>query len=160
MLPVLLPLLKNWKLFAMIGALVAIVSTIGFAYWHYTGLLDEVTELQVATKTLELEKEIQKGHIIEQAKALKKWQLAQIAMEKRIQEQARITKEAKQETRRLNALFAKHDFGRLAARKPGLIEKRINRGTANLFGVLGCETGRITDCQHSTTESTTESTRP
>ncbi len=53
-----------------------------------------------------------------------------------------IQRDANAETRRLNDLFAKHDIGRLALAKPGQIERIVNSGTADVFGVLMDETAR------------------
>jgi hypothetical protein len=150
MLPLLLPMVaKNWKLFAIIGVFLAVAGVVGLAYWHYTGLIDEVAELKVSTATLEIEKEIQQGHIAQQGQAIASFQENEVRIQAKIKELAQISREAKGETRRLNALFSKHNFGKLAARKPGLIEKRVNRGTANVFRVLRCETGNVADCPNS-----------
>lgn len=147
MLPLLIPMVaKNWKLFAIAGAVVVLLGIVGGAYWHYTGLLDEVAELKVSTATLEIEKEIQAGHIAQQGEALVAFKENEERIQKKINELAAVATEAKKETRRLNALFSKHDFGKLAARKPGLIQKRVNRGTTSVLRLLGCETGRTSDC--------------
>lgn len=151
--------MKNWKLFAMIGALIAILSVIGLAYWHYTGLIDEVAELKVSTATLELEKEIQAGHIAQLGEGIQAFKENEKRIQEQIKQLAKNATTARKETRRLNALFSKHDFGRLASAKPGLIQKRINAGTANVLRLLGCETGRTSDCRDTKAERKTEPTR-
>lgn len=153
MLPFLIPMVaKNWKLFAIIGAVVVLLGIIGGAYWHYTGLLDEVSELKTQTATLELEKEIQAGQITQQRDGLLAFKKNEERIQKQINELAEQATAARKETRRLNALFSKHDFGRLAAAKPGLIQKRVNAGTSNVLRLLGCESGRASDCRDTKTD--------
>ena len=150
MLPLLLPMVaKNWKLFAIVGAVVVLLGIVGGFYWHYTGLLDEVSSLKTTAATLELEKEIQAGHITQLGKGIEAFKENEERIQKRITELAKATTEAKKETRRLNAIFGKHDLNRLATAKPGLMEKRFNSGTLDVFRLLGCETGRATDCRDS-----------
>lgn len=49
--------------------------------------------------------------------------------------------EASQEARELNRLLAKHDLTELTKRKPGLLERRANRATAESLRLLECATG-------------------
>ena len=44
-----------------------------------------------------------------------------------------VQRDANKETRRLNGIFSKHDMERLASRRPGLIELRVNDGTAGIL---------------------------
>jgi hypothetical protein len=147
MLPLLLPMVaKNWKLFAILGALIAVISMVGLAYWHYTGLIDEVSTLKTRAATLELEKEIQAGHITQLGEGIEAFKENEERIQKKINELATVATEAKKETRRLNALFSKHDLSRLAAAKPGLMEKRFNSGTVTVLRLLECETGNASKC--------------
>lgn len=49
---------------------------------------------------------------------------------------------ATKENNRLNKLFREHDLTKLATEKPGLIEKRINDATKNIFNELESITTR------------------
>jgi hypothetical protein len=143
---------KNWKLFAIIGAVVVLLGIVGGAYWHYTGLLDEVSELKTQAATLELEKEIQAGHITQLGAGLEAFKENEKRIQRKINELAKVATDAKKETRRLNEIFGKHDLNKLAAAKPGLMEKRFNSGTTNVLRLLECETGRLTECRDSPAE--------
>jgi hypothetical protein len=66
----------------------------------------------------------------------KEWQATLLAMQKRLEELANVERKAEAEKRRLATLFSEHDLTRLAAAKPGLIEHRINAGTAALYWML------------------------
>jgi hypothetical protein len=58
----------------------------------------------------------------------------------RLQERLREVEEkaiaANEEKRRLNDLFNDHDLTKLTLAKPGLIERRINSGTSDVWSVL------------------------
>lgn len=140
MIPMIPVLLKNWRLMALIAGLVAIVSVVGVAYWHYTGLLDTIEELKVSNTQLELSVELQGTHITQQKEALDSWAKSQEDLKKKYQELAKQALEASKETRRLHDIFSKHDLGKLASKKPGLIQKRVNSGTLKLFRMFECET--------------------
>ena len=140
MVPMIPILIKNWRLIAIIVGLVAIVSVVGVAYWHYTGLLSTIEELKVSNAELGLSVQIQETHITQQKEALATWAKSQEDLKKKYQELSRMAQEASKETRRLHDIFSKHDLGKLASKKPGLIQNRVNSGTVNLFRMFECET--------------------
>jgi hypothetical protein len=51
--------------------------------------------------------------------------------------------EIENENKRYLSIFARHDLARLASAKPGLIETRINKGTANVFKSIEDDTAII-----------------
>ena len=90
--------------------------------------------------------------------AIDEWEFAQHKLLKTIEELKKVSLESKHETRKLTDVFSKHNLGKLAARKPTLIEKRINRGTADALRMLECATGathRSCDTKDKNTESKT-----
>ena len=51
--------------------------------------------------------------------------------------------EIEAENKRYLSIFARHDLAKLAVAKPGLIETRINRGTASVFKSIEDDTTDI-----------------
>jgi hypothetical protein len=115
--------------------------TIFLAWRHYAGLLDETNVLRVNASKLEQAVDSQTQTINAQQKALAEWKANQEKMASLIEESLRVSKNADQELRRLNALFIDHDLGLLAAKKPGLLQTRINAGTDNARRLLECASG-------------------
>lgn len=70
--------------------------------------------------------------------ALLQWQAAAQRHQADLDALRVVQERAAAETRRLNKLFAKHSLGRLALAKPGLVEARVNRGTARMLELLQC----------------------
>ena len=68
--------------------------------------------------------------------AVAAWKESADELNRRIDEMAKVQLEATAQTRKLNDLFAKHDLQALAAAKPGLVERRVNAGTAAVLRML------------------------
>lgn len=122
-----------------IGKLIAVgvaVAVVYFGYKFVDGLVQDKANLQATV--------VQKDAIISGQKATIKDLIAQNAKfaenEKHIIESvqilAEVQKESTSETRRLNNIFAKHDFDRLLFNRPGMVETRVNNGTDDAFGLL------------------------
>lgn len=114
--------------------------TLLLGYRHYTGLLDTVSTLRTNNAQLQDAYETQKQTIGQMDEAITDWQQAQNSLKARVEELSVVAQEAKTEARQLDALFAEHDLGRLAREKPGLIERRVNRGTRDSLSLLECAT--------------------
>lgn len=123
-----------------LGAL-AVVTTIGLGYRHYTNLVDTVTVLSENNARLGIAVELQDNTITEQGEAIGEWSTAQDTMVERVEELASVATEAANETRRLNDIFSRHDLTDLARRRPGMVEPRINRATATALRLLECASG-------------------
>lgn len=145
-IPVALGLLKNWKLIGIVAGLSLILLGIWAGYAHYQGLVLKVEELTKENAAVKMSIEIQGAYQDQQRSALQEWKKAQDELIINYQRLSKVATEARQETGRLNDLFAKHNFSLLAAKKPGLIERRVNTGTANVFRLLECETGNGPSC--------------
>lgn len=151
MIPVLaMGLFKNWKLIAGGALLLAFLTLVGVSYFHYTGLLSSVESLAVKNSQLETKVGMQKEEILAHERAIDKWVEAQKELQERLQKLQLVAENATKESRRLNEIFSKHDLGNLAKKKPGLIQSRLNAGTANLFRMFKCETGRDYPCKDNT----------
>ena len=128
-----------------IGIKLAILGVVALAiggfYLHYLSVksdrdaaLAQVGALQVASK-------VQKKTIKNQEKAIENWAKAQKQMQQTLNELARNQVAATKTIRRLNDVLAKHDLHALSLAKPGLIERRINRGTSGINRMFEQATG-------------------
>lgn len=119
-------------------AVPVILGIVSLGYRHYTGLVEDKANLtadvaslteevgQLSVDKTELEGALHRNEIIRQEQ------------EADIQELALSASSAQREARRLNDIFAEHDLTRLSLAKPGLIERRINGGTARVGRMLEC----------------------
>lgn len=117
---------------------VGIVTMITLGYFHYTGLVADNARLEADNAKLLLAAEVNEGTISAQASALTEWELKADELEVDLIQQSAARSRAESEVRRLNGIFAEHDLTRLAIAKPGLIERRINSGTARIGRLLEC----------------------
>jgi len=110
-------------------AALAIVSVVGVGYAHYRNVLAERETALAERDMLVIQNaglEASRDAFMEQAEA------ARAAMA----DMAYAAAEARQEVDDLNEKLRKHDLAALAKAKPGLIERRINRGTAGVLGMF------------------------
>lgn len=129
-LGLILNLMKSRAAWGLFGG-VALCGIIYLGHQHYTGLLAELEQQRVQLA-------VQGSTIDEQAQALQRWRDEAQAQAARLQEQRRVAERAQAEARRLDGIFAEHDLTRLTLAKPGLVETRVNRGTADVGRVLEC----------------------
>lgn len=141
-----LGLLKNWKLIGLLVLVVGLGLSLWAAYAHYQGLIHSVDELTNENAKVRMLTEIQSIHVTQQKTALHEWKKAQDELVKNYHELSKVTTESRKETSRLHDIFTKHNLGALAAKKPGLIERRINSGTLANFRMLECQTGHNPSC--------------
>lgn len=147
MLPIAaLGVFKNWKLIGAGIGIILLLLGIWIGYSHYQGILLKVEELTKANEHVKMITEIQASQIGQQRNALGEWKKSQEDLIKHVHELSRVATEARKETGRLHDLFAKHNFSELATKKPGLIERRVNTGTVDVFRMLQCETGDQSSC--------------
>lgn len=131
----------------LIGGLfaAALLATIALAYRHHASV---VTEARVqAERAAGLE--VRLG-VADEARAVLQESLeAHRQAAARLQGDLELAREderrARAETRRLNELYAKHDLTALALARPGLIERRVNAGTARVGRLLECASGLDSD---------------
>lgn len=110
-------------------AVLAILAIVGLFYWHYTGLLGDLSDLRAERDRLKTAVELQDRTIAAQRSAIDEWQAHSDRLVSRMDELARVSRAARAETRRLNELFSKHDIGELAEGRPGMVEDRVNSGS-------------------------------
>lgn len=128
------------KLIALGLAIITITGIITAGYFHYTGLVEDNARLRENSTKLELALTQERAAVQAAVAAVGEWKGAMDQLASRVEDLSRVSDAAASESRRLNQLFAEHDFRALAAGKPGLIERRVNDGTRRVFGVLERET--------------------
>ena len=113
-------------------------SVVGGGYFYYTDTQNTIAQLQTNNAQLKIAVETNEKTIegMEQQAEISA-QLSQALSEKlQVSEASR---------NRLIEVFGKHDLTRLALRKPGLIESRINNGTKKAFDGIESVSGAPTD---------------
>jgi hypothetical protein len=127
-------------------AALAVVSIIGLGYAHYKGLLEDNARLRVNEAVLTQALATQRAATEAATDAIAAWRESAAELGKSLGEMALAQQSASAQMRRLNDVFAKHDLEALSIARPGLIERRINGGTASALRVLECATGGGADC--------------
>lgn len=111
------------------------------AYLHYNNLQETVRELREENVKLQVSIDLQQETIEAQQGAIREWRDALKEFGEIVEESARVSQDAASETRKLDDTLSDSDLEELAKRKPGLIERRINDGTARAYRLLECATG-------------------
>ena len=113
-------------------------SIAGGGYFYYTDTQARISQLQENNAQLMIAVETNEETIDNMSKqALLSAELSQQLSEKlQVSEASR---------NRLIEVFGKHDLTRLALRKPGLIESRVNNGTKKAFDGIESVSGTPTD---------------
>lgn len=99
---------------------------LGGGYFYYQDTQAELTELRSLNSAYELKFE-------EQEKAMEALQKDFQLQTETLQSMQVRSQEIQAEMNRYLDIFKRHNLTKLAAAKPGLIEKRVNRGTKNVF---------------------------
>tara|TARA_R110002126_G_scaffold72699_3_gene181574 strand:- start:64 stop:468 length:405 start_codon:yes stop_codon:yes gene_type:complete len=113
----------GFKLSLILGGLL-LVSVAGSA-WYIDYLNDQIAILK--GNQIVLESEIQK-----QNDSIDRFLEQQKESQNKLNDMALANQEAQREVSKLRNTFAKHDLDNLAINKPALVEKMINRGTAQV----------------------------
>ncbi|UQM93920.1 i-spanin [Stenotrophomonas phage vB_Sm_QDWS359] len=120
---------------------VALVTAIALSYRHYTGLVDDKAKLTAKVGTLEQDVAREKARADAFKLTIDKWDEAAAVQADALDRFSNAQREAGETTRKLTDVLSKHDLGALARSKPGLIQTRINAGTADAFRLLEQSTG-------------------
>lgn len=121
--------------------LAALAVAIAGAYWHYTVVKGERDLALQKVGALEVANTVQRATIHDQEAAIGNWAEAQERMQATLDSLATAQVEANSTARRLNDVLSKHDLHALSLAKPGLIERRINSGTADVLRLFESESG-------------------
>lgn len=120
---------------------VVMVTAVALSYRHYTGLVDAKADLTAKVGTLEQDVAREKARADAFKLTIDKWDEAAAIQAKALDQFSTVQREAGETTRKLTDVISKHDLGALARSKPGLIQTRINAGTADAFRLLEQSTG-------------------
>lgn len=118
----------------------AVLVTIGFLYWQNQSLRKDNKTLTENNVKLEFAVDAQKATIDAALSAVSEWKDQIDEFQDTISEMVDTQQSATAETRRLNDIFTKHDLNRLSLAKPGLVQRRVNSGTADVLGMFESET--------------------
>lgn len=121
--------------------LAAVAVAVAGAYWHYTVVKGERDLALQQVGALTVANSVQRTTIKDQEKAIGNWAKAQAQMQKTLDSLATAQVEANSTARRLNDVLSKHDLHALSLAKPGLIERRISSGTADILRLFEVESG-------------------
>jgi hypothetical protein len=127
---------------ALLGVLAV---AIGGAYWHYTVVKGERDAAIALVGALQVADTVQKETISTLEGVNKEWKTSLEEFQDTLDAVADNQIEANEHARRLNDVLSKHDLERLSLAKPGLIERRINRGSADILGMFESATARGSD---------------
>jgi hypothetical protein len=112
---------------ALIG--ITVVAAMLLAYNHYNNVLHELAGVRQELTIKQIETEIFK-------EAKESYRLQAESLSQAMNDMADETIEAEMELERLQDVQRSHDIEALAKARPGLIERRINDGTARVFGMF------------------------
>lgn len=121
-------------------AALAIVSAVGAFYIHYQGLVRDNATLTANNAQLTSALETQKKANEAAVARIGEFAVVLDRQRETMEEFAKMTEEASRTIRRINDVFASHDFQNLLNKKPGLIVRRVNSGTADTLRMFECAT--------------------
>lgn len=114
----------------------ALAVAAGLFYWHYTTVKGERDAAIAEVGSLRAAIEVQDATIDAQNDAITLWKEQAAAFQVSLRDMAETQAEANATARRLNDVLSRHDLHALSLAKPGLIERRINSGTADVLSMF------------------------
>jgi ATP/maltotriose-dependent transcriptional regulator MalT len=136
--------LGSLKIYAMIG--VAVATMVAGFYWYYQDSQKRIMDLMANQAKLETAVAIQEATIKQQQEDMAK----QAATLEKVND---AFAKAQADKQNLTDKLMKHDLGKLAEKKPGLVEEKINRGTENVGRCFEILSGApLTDAERNATK--------
>jgi len=127
-------------MFGMIKMLPLLLAVVGSAYGYHTV---KVNEYEATIARLEANIATLKANYIRMEEAFEREQLARQRSEENLQIQLKAVGELTEKNTEMQremddylSIFKRHNLTQLARAKPGLIEPRINKGTAEVFRAI------------------------
>ena len=127
-------------MFGMIKMLPLLLAAVGAAYGYHTV---KVNEYEATVARLEANIATLKANSIRMEEAFEREQLARQRSEENLQIQLKAVGELTEKNTEMQremddylSIFKRHNLTKLARVKPGLIEPRINKGTAEVFRAI------------------------
>lgn len=115
---------------------VALASAAVVSYRHYVGLVDAKAELSARVAELRADVASETARADAYAHSIDRWAAAAATQAKALEDNTKVQHEAGKQARELKDVLSKHDLGKLATSRPGLIERRANDGTARAIRLL------------------------
>jgi chromosome segregation ATPase len=119
-------------------AALGVVGMIWAGYRYHEGLIGRIAQLEADKATVSAALETEKVAVVSLQLAITEWKRSYESLERAQAQLAAAHQAATTETRRLNELLGRHDLASLARAKPGLVEARLNSGTARALRLLEC----------------------
>ena len=143
-----------WQLSAALGVALVIAGGAFKMYYDKSEAEKEAmaTQLQQA---MDNQQRLENA-IADQNEQIEKALAEQKASQERIQNLTVANNEANEKVEDLRNKFARHDLDMLSIRKPGLVEKLVNRGTAKVFSDLE----KLTDPNQFDEDTSTDTVNP
>ena len=114
-------------------------SIAGGGYFYYTDTQARISQLQENNAQLKVAVETNEATI----DSMNQQALISAELSQQLSEKLQVSEASRN---RLIEVFGKHDLTRLALRKPGLIESRVNNGTKKAFdGIESVSGSEVTD---------------
>jgi len=136
--------LGSLKIYAMIG--VAVATMVAGFYWYYQDSQKRIMDLMANQAKLEVAVATQEETIKQQQADMKK-------QAETLKEVNDAFAKAQADKQNLTDKLMKHDLGKLAEKKPGLVEEKINRGTDNVGRCFEILSGApLTDAERNATK--------
>lgn len=129
----------NARMIGVVVILLVIASAVGYHFWKINSLTSEIVGLNKDVHTLQTDLQISEQNnsklkiAIEEQKAsiqrIEEQRLKEVQANNALQEKF---KNAQGNVNKLKKILSKHNLNYLSLQKPGLIETRVNRGTAGV----------------------------
>lgn len=129
---------KHSKTLILAAVFLLVLLGIKMALSYHERVVADNAELRGQIASIELAMKVETAKAEAQAGAIQRWKSAHVELEKQLAEQKAVQALASAEKERLNEILRDHDLTKLAAAKPGLVERAINRGTARMQRLLIC----------------------
>ena len=123
-----------WQISAALGVALVIAGGAFKMYYDKSEAEKEAMATQLQ-QSIDNQQRLENA-IADQNEQIEKALIEQKASQERIQSLTVANNEANEKVEELRNKFARHDLDMLSIRKPGLVEKVVNRGTAKVFADL------------------------
>ena len=123
-----------WQISAALGVALVIAGGAFKMYYDKSEAEKEAMATQLQ-QSIDNQQRLENA-IADQNEQIEKALAEQKASQERIQSLTVANNEANEKVEELRNKFARHDLDMLSIRKPGLVEKVVNRGTAKVFADL------------------------
>lgn len=126
---------------AKMAMLAAVAVALAMFYWHYTVVKGERDAAMAQVGALQVANEVQVSTISDLNSAVQEWAGSAAKMQETLGAMQVAQVEANKHQRRIADVLGKHNMEVLALAKPVLVERAVNRGTADVFSMFECATG-------------------